>query len=209
MSLPESWFLKGLLVSLIFGVPAGAIGALTLRRTLHGGFAAGLATGLGSTAADVLYAAIGVLGINAVSDFLLRYQSAFRAVGGLFVIGLGAVILRKRESVDLSDGKPLRLPACFASSFAIAIANPATILAFFTAFAMLGIEQSLTLRESAWLLAGITLGTACWWAALAGAAAFLRRRITAKALAVLNRILGGFMVLFGLYALAQAAGILS
>ena len=34
---------KGLLIGLIFGVPAGAIGALTIGRTLEKGFVAGLA----------------------------------------------------------------------------------------------------------------------------------------------------------------------
>lgn len=37
----ESYFVKGLLVALIFGVPAGAIGALTIQRTLEKGFWAG------------------------------------------------------------------------------------------------------------------------------------------------------------------------
>ena len=32
------YFLRGLLIGLVFGVPAGAIGALTIRRTLEKGF---------------------------------------------------------------------------------------------------------------------------------------------------------------------------
>lgn len=35
---------KGLLIGLIFGVPAGAIGALTIQRTLEGGFLYGFLT---------------------------------------------------------------------------------------------------------------------------------------------------------------------
>ena len=42
---------KGMLIGLIFGVPAGAIGALTIGRTLEKGFAAGFLTGMGSSAA--------------------------------------------------------------------------------------------------------------------------------------------------------------
>ena len=51
----EGYLIRGILIGLIFGVPAGAIGALTIQRTLRDGFAAGLATGLGSSAADLLY----------------------------------------------------------------------------------------------------------------------------------------------------------
>ena len=57
----ENYLIRGLLIGLIFGVPAGAIGTLTIQRTLRGGFWAGLITGLGSSAADLLYACAGVL----------------------------------------------------------------------------------------------------------------------------------------------------
>lgn len=40
---------KGLLIGLIFGVPAGAIGALTIGRTLEKGVAAGFLTGIGKS----------------------------------------------------------------------------------------------------------------------------------------------------------------
>lgn len=32
------YFLQGLLIGLVFGVPAGAIGALTIQRTVEKGF---------------------------------------------------------------------------------------------------------------------------------------------------------------------------
>ena len=32
------YFFRGLLIGLVFGVPAGAIGALTIQRTLEKGF---------------------------------------------------------------------------------------------------------------------------------------------------------------------------
>ena len=70
----NSFFLKGLLIAIVFGVPAGAIGALTIQRTLEKGFRFGFATGLGSTAADLIYAAVSVFGISVISDFLIQYQ---------------------------------------------------------------------------------------------------------------------------------------
>lgn len=76
----ESYLLRGLLIGLIFGVPAGAIGALTIQRTLYGGF---FATGLGSSAADLLYACAGVFGITLVSDFLIRCQRSISLPGCL------------------------------------------------------------------------------------------------------------------------------
>lgn len=81
--MPQSFFLKGLLVALIFGIPAGTIGALTIQHTLQKGFKAGVITGLGSTAADMFYACIGICGITFVSDFITKYQQWIRLLGEL------------------------------------------------------------------------------------------------------------------------------
>ena len=52
------FFLRGMLIGLVFGVPAGAIGVLTIQRTLDRGFLAGLLTGLGSSAVDLIYSCV-------------------------------------------------------------------------------------------------------------------------------------------------------
>ena len=68
------YFLRGLLIALVFGVPTGAIGALTIQRTLERGFFAGLITGTGSSAADLIYSFVGIFGITIISDFLTANQ---------------------------------------------------------------------------------------------------------------------------------------
>ncbi len=66
------YFLRGLLIGLVFGVPAGAIGALTIQRTLEKGFFSGLITGAGSSAADLIYSCVGVCGdLNAYQGIAL------------------------------------------------------------------------------------------------------------------------------------------
>lgn len=104
----ENYLVRGLLIGLIFGVPAGAIGALTIQRTLNGGFAAGLSTGLGSSAADLLYACAGIfLGTLCWWSVLSGVTAAFRRcinhriyqilnwVLGCFMLIFGIVVLIK------------------------------------------------------------------------------------------------------------------
>lgn len=67
-------FIKGMLIGLIFGVPAGAIGALTIQRTIEKGFAAGIITGLGSSAADLIYGCASIFGITIISNFITRFM---------------------------------------------------------------------------------------------------------------------------------------
>ena len=199
-----SWFLRGLLVAAIFGVPAGAIGALTIHRSLQSGFVAGLVTGLGSTAADVLYACLSVFGVSLISEVLLAHQDIIRLVGGVLIILLGIGIFRKKDDGVQSGTSDARLLACFGTSFAVAIANPATILSFLTAFAILGFEQKPSAGDGVQMVLGIALGTAAWWAALAGIASRFQRRITGRAVTILHRILGVLLMLFGLYAMLSA-----
>ena len=197
--------LRGLLVGLIFGVPAGAIGALTLQRALANGFWSGFITGLGSSTADVLYACVGVFGLTVISDFLTAHQRIISLAGGIIIALLGVLILRKKSlPPDQPEQKALPLPACFATAFAAAIANPSTILSFFAAFAVLGIGSNLTAAEGAFLIAGILLGTGCWWALLSALAARFRSRVTQKAGKILNLILGTLMLLFGIMMALQA-----
>lgn len=197
MTLPENYLIRGLMIGLIFGVPAGAIGALTIQRTLCGGFWAGLTTGLGSSAADLLYACAGVFGITLVSEFLARYQRPASLLGGILIAILGVHIFRQSPQSRNQESKQVRLPLCFATSFAIAITNPATVLSFLMAFAAFEITGEQTGMESIQLIAGILLGTLCWWSVLSGITAIFRERVNDRAYRLLNRLLGCLMFLFG------------
>ena len=66
---------KGILIGLLFGLPVGAVGAMTVQRTWNFGFQAGLLTGLGSSVADCLYAVVGAFGLTLISDFLLEHHN--------------------------------------------------------------------------------------------------------------------------------------
>lgn len=196
--MPVSYLLKGILVGLVFGVPAGAIGALTIQRSLTHGFWAGLLTGFGSTTADVLYACVGIFGLTIISDFLMKYETPIAFIGGILIVGFGILIFRKREMSGTESTGQANLWACFASSFAIAIANPATVLSFLVVFASFGIGAISTSVQGAALVMGILLGTGFWWVMLAGMSAKFRNRVAGRTYQILNRLLGGLMMLFGI-----------
>lgn len=193
----ENYLIRGILIGLIFGVPAGAIGALTIQRTLNSGFPAGLATGLGSSAADLLYACAGVFGITLVSDFLTQHQRPTSLLGGFLIMALGIYILNQKPQSQREKADRARLPLCFASSFAIAIVNPATVFSFLMAFTAFGITGRQSAAQSVQLVLGILLGTLCWWPALAGATAAFRAHVNDRIYLWLNRLLGCLMMVFG------------
>lgn len=206
----ENYLVKGLVIGIVFGVPAGVVGVLSIQRVLMQGAVAGLMTGIGSSVADVFYACVGVFGITIISDFLLKYQSLICMAGCLMVVAIGIQTIRRtgggrQPSLDpagagLGD-RPERLKgtmSCFLSSFVIAITNPATVLSFMVVFSMFRIGGTESVEENIQLVFGIFCGTCVWWLAIAVVVSLFRSRITASFHLKLNRIFGAFMILFGI-----------
>lgn len=198
-----SLFLKGILIGLLFGVPVGAVGAMTVQRTWEHGIKAGLLTGMGSSIADCIYAAVGAFGLTMISDFLLQYQTAIHLVGGTIVLLMGIRLLfRKGEAAEISavSGR-LRM---FLSSFVVGITNPAAILTFLFAFSWFGIAGHRT-KGNGWLVVlGVFVGTWLWWGGLTAAVALARKKKRADGFQKMNRIFGVILGLFGVLVFIRA-----
>ncbi|WP_125143412.1 LysE family translocator [Clostridium transplantifaecale] len=205
----ENYLMRGFIIGIVFGVPAGAVGILSIQRVLSRGAAAGFVTGLGSSVADVFYACVGVFGITVISDFLLRHQHLICMVGCLAVILLGIQCFKKKKIEKPADffqkvqdeakrpGGFRYLVSCFLSSFVIAITNPAAILSFMVVFSMFRIGGTETVGEDIQLVLGIFCGTCFWWLLIAVVVSCIRKRVTDNFYLKLNRIFGILMVLFG------------
>lgn len=208
--MPENYLVKGLIIGIVFGVPAGVVGLLSIQRVLTHGAFAGLMTGMGSSAADVFYACVGVFGITVISNFLLQYQSIICMIGCLMVIVIGIQTVRKSGekhcvSPDLMKCNFVKQPeqhrhvaSFFFSSFAIAITNPATILSFMVVFSMFRIGGIESVGENVQLIFGIFTGTFVWWFAIAAIVSLFRNRVTDGFYLKLNRIFGCLMILLGI-----------
>lgn len=191
-----AFLLKGILIGLLFGLPAGAVGALTVQRTLRHGPGAGLLTGLGSSSADCCYASLGAFGLTIVSDFLLKYQAAIHLLGGGLVLLLGARLFFREEVPSQETGRTSGA-GLFLSSFAVGITNPAAVLTFLFAFSWLGISGGLAFGEGLLLVLGVFCGTCLWWCALTLAAGMARKKAATIDPARMNRIFGFILCLLG------------
>ena len=198
-----SLFWKGILIGLLFGVPVGAVGAMTVQRTWEHGIRAGLLTGMGSSVADCIYAGIGAFGLTMVSDFLLEYQTAIHLAGGAIVLFLGIrLLLRKGEEAEVPtvSGKW----KMFLTSFAVGITNPAAILTFLFAFSWFGIAGE-SAPGNGWLVVlGVLIGTYLWWGGLSAAVALARKKKRTGCFQKMNRIFGVVLSLFGILVFIRA-----
>lgn len=206
------FLIKGLMIGLSIAAPLGPIGILCINRTLAEGPRLGFICGLGAAAADALYALAGTVALSAIAQWIISDRVELRAVGGVFLIYLGARTFMRPGSVLPVTGKlPSLLPkgwhAAFMSTFLLTLANPMTMLSFAAVFAGLGVTPAGVIKgtnsTAAAMVAGVFLGSALWWLILSSVIGRLRHYIGARILTLINRVSGTVLTAFGLYAMAS------
>ena len=191
------YLLKGILIGLIFGIPAGAVGALCVQRTLQSGMKSGIITGLGSSAADCFYAVVGAFGVTIISDFLTRFKIPINIVGGLLILAMGiSTLLKKQVGTSVGEAKT-NYGAMFLSAFSVGITNPAAVLTFLFAFSYFGINEKLDAVNGIALVTGVLLGTLIWWITLSAVSNKIKEKFGEKGFSRLNKIFGIIMIGFG------------
>lgn len=206
---------RGLVLGLVIAAPVGPVGLLCIRRTVQKGMVVGLSTGLGAACADAIFAAIAVLGVSAVLNFIHDYEATIRLVGGGIVLYSAFHTWRDhprppkpREIVakvlNLAHETTLMgtVRAAF-SGLIITLTNPLTLFGTLAVIATFGgLTEGLA---SDVLVAGIFLGSAMWWCLLAGGVSLLRHHFTEKRIITVNRctaiglaVLGGWALFSGM-----------
>src|SRR5207237_2744495 len=128
-----------MLVGVVIALPAVPVGVICIRRTILHGRLAGFVSGLGAACADAVFGIIAGFGLTFVADLLLDYQNWLRLGGAGFLLAIGISALRADPLAgSRSQRDPEGLLSDYASTFALTITNPITILAFLPIFPAIG-----------------------------------------------------------------------
>ena len=210
--------IKSIIAGFIVAVPIGAIGAMCLRRSLQGRWGIGLATGSGAAVADSILAAAAMFGLTLLTRYIFAHQAPLLLVGGIFLIVVGARMIRKRqpkiEAMDEIASPQARswhnLMSAFSTGFALTIINPATILAFVGVFAGMGLFENRPVDLLAnWIvIVGTFVGSMLWWTTLTSTAYAVRRHLSLEFIVVLNVVLGLLVAGFGVASLLSLVGVI-
>jgi putative LysE/RhtB family amino acid efflux pump len=182
--------IKGFWLGLSIAAPLGPIGLLVLRQALQGGVIAGIASGMGVALADALYGVLAVLGIRLAAG--LQHQVAF--AGALFLLWTAWRTWRTRPQQDCTTANRWTGPV---STFLLTIANPLTIVLFAAMVSTAGATSPAA------FIAGVFLGSMCWWIILSSAASRLRP-VLIEHRGVMNRLSAVTLSGFALWALGAA-----
>lgn len=195
--------LQGLIIGFSIAAPVGPIGLLCIRRSLSAGRLAGFVSGLGAATADALYGVVAALGLTAITNLLLAQQHWLRLGGGVFLLYLGVATLRARPPASEAPARRAEnLWAAYASTCALTLTNPMTIISFVGIFAGVGVGASTGGTWPACLLvAGVFLGSAAWWLVLSMTAGWLGARLQQGGLRIVNIVSGVIIASFGAWQL--------
>ena len=214
--------LQAIAIGFVVAAPVGAVGAICIRRSLHGHRFEALLCGLGSAIADGVFAAIAALGLSLVIRWLEAHYGELSFVGGVFLLGYGIYMvvhapkLLGRQALSVQDDADLspwslaglldRLGMIF-TGFGLTIINPATFLGFMGAFAGLGVlgpsGEAETLATGTTLVVGVAVGSTLWWLTLIAASSAVRRNVSGNFIIQVNRVLGVVVATIGVLAIFQ------
>ena len=192
-------FIKGIIIGVSVSAPLGPIGMLCLQRTLNKGKFVGFVSGIGAAFADTFYAILAGFGVSLISNFLNTYQLYFRIIGGAILLFLGIhMYFTNPVNQFRKPPKKRNFVGYFASTFALTISNPITIIFFGAVFA--AFATTSTNFETFLLIAGVFSGAIAWWFTIVSITNIFRNKIKLRNLYWINKITSILIILFALFA---------
>ncbi len=203
----------GIVIGLIVAAPIGPVNLICIRRTFFYGPLNGFFAGLGAALGDGVFAIITAFGITAIAQWIEGYSTILKIAGGLMLVGFGLHIFRADVALLRdAEGGPARenatsLPGTILSTFALTIANPATLFGFTALFAGLGSLSGprVTFAAAAVTVAGVIAGSTIWWFTLTTIVGIFHRHINTGVLRNINHVFGLVVTLFGIVVLGDLA----
>ena len=155
--------LKSLLVGIIAAIPIGPILVMVVQRTMCYGRRSGWTVGLGAATGDMLYAAIGLLAVTLLQDFIHRNAAWIMLVGGVLVALIGFGMLRRRVSVHMQDEATRMNPCtCYVQGLAGTLSNPLALGVMMALLALFGLVAD-ECRIPVLLAPCVGAGEALYW----------------------------------------------
>lgn len=195
---------RGLVIGFTIAAAVGPITLLVIRRTIDHGGRYGFASGLGVATADATYAGVAAFGLTAITSVLVSGHVLLGVIGGAIIAFMGYRTMVSTPTVAAPDAERPGMAGAFASIYALTMTNPLTIVLYAGVFAGIGLVAGASFVDAALLTLAVWLGSTLWWVVLCSVVAWVRGRVSTRALLWVNRISGAALVVFGAFAVIAA-----
>ncbi|MCD8080291.1 MAG: LysE family translocator [Bacteroides sp.] len=194
--------IKGMMIGVVVSAPLGPVGVLCIQRTLNKGRWYGFVTGLGACVSDILYAMLTGYGMTFVFDYINKNIFYLQLIGSLMLLGFGIYTFRSNpvQSIRPVSGNKGSYFHNFITAFAVTLSNPLIIFLFIGLFARFAfVQPGVIVFEEATSYFAIALGALLWWFGVTWFVNKVRKRFNLRGIWVLNRIIGGIVVLVAIF----------
>lgn len=193
--------IKGLIVGILASAPMGPVGVLTIQRTLNKGRWFGLVTGFGAAVSDIIYAAVSLLGMSFVMDFIENPRNMFwfKVIGGilLMIFGIYTYLSNPTENLRPTSQNKGSLMHNGITGFLVTFSNPLIILLFIALMARFEFVVPEHYLEQGLGYLAIFAGAMIWWFGLTYLIDKLRSRFQVNTICLINRIIGSIVIVAG------------
>lgn len=192
--------LKAFILGICVAAPLGPVAVMVVQRTLCCSRKAGFFTGLGGVTVDTTWAAVGLLALGAIRDFVNWHQEVIMIAGGALIAVFGAVMLlsnpfARAEGKTDTGGKMI---AYTAQTAACAFANPAALAVMLAMLAVFKLDASSLHLPVLAVLPAVFAGGSFYWYVVSGIFAHFGNRLNLKTLLWINRVAGALVLVFGI-----------
>jgi threonine/homoserine/homoserine lactone efflux protein len=204
----------GLVIGLLVAAPIGPVNLICIRRTLSYGPVNGFLAGLGAALGDGIFAIVAGFGVKWVFDAIQDMGVVLKlaSAGILMFYGLRVLVyatppeIMRNPDGNIQSGTAGDLAAAFASTFALTITNPATMVGFATTFAAFReiVDFQSNSLATLVLIASVFGGSTLWWFVVTAITGIFHQTIEHGTLKRMNQASGLLIFLTGAALLGYA-----
>ncbi len=198
--------LKGFVVGIGASIPLGPLGVMCVQKSLSKGRISGIMTGLGASLTDTFFAALAILSLAIIQNFISDHDISVLLLGGLIVIGIGLKIFLTNPVKQIRKNKEgKKLFEDFLSAVIMTITNPGAVFLILGLFAFVGlnVDRSSSGEVIFTALLGVFLGANAWWIILSTTIDIFRNKFRLRQLFMINRIAGIVIMVLGFFSVAD------
>ena len=201
--------LTGILIGLCVSVPIGPLGVLCIQRTVTRGRWHGIATGLGATTSDLVYALLVGCSMGFIIEFIEAHQLYIQLFGSI-IIGIFGFHIYTKDPLKQLEHKKRRhskgdIFSDYITAFGLCFSNPMIIFLFIGLFARFNIVNPNEPFLSIVGMASILIGATIWWFTLTMLVNLISTKLfKAKGLSILNKITGTVSIILAFVGVISA-----
>ena len=200
---------RGIAIGILISAPMGPIGMLIIQRTLSKGRWPAFFTGIGAALSDLAYCLLTGFGISFITDFIEQNQLLLQVVSGIVLVAFGIFLFRKNPTRSLqprNDGQANNYLADIVSGFFLTVSNPLILFFIIGLFARFNfiLPDNFTPAHYVFAYSTILGGALVWWYLVTFLVNRLRRRFNVRSLWLINRIIGGLLIIMAVVGTAMA-----